>query len=175
LFWDKSGADALFNAIAQDRPLNTTVENGQNVANITVAPGDISVEVLNGTATNNLAHDVAAQLSAEGFRIAGVVSAADVPVAKTTLSYPASLENSVKTVEAALAATPATKTISSSASASSNVITLTIGTDWAGVATTSPSSPPSAAPAPSGSPSAPASITGVKTTTASTDHCIEGG
>jgi len=171
LFWDDDAAKALFDAIIADRPLSTTTTaNGQNVATLTVAPSAISVQVLNGTTQNNLAHDVANELSNKGFMIAGIGSATDVPVAKTTISYAANLTNSAKTLAAALGVAP--EDVESSTSTST--ITLTIGQDWAGLASAPPSAPASASSSgTAGSPSA-APIPGVKTTTATTDHCVEG-
>lgn len=170
LFWSDDEAKALFNAIRDDQPLTTTSANGQNVATITVAPSQVSVRVLNGTTTNNLAHDVAAQLAAEGFDIAGIDSASDVPVAKTTISYAANRSDSAKTLSAALGAAPQQVVTS----ASTPTITLTIGQDWAGLATPSatpspPASPTSSLPASSASP-----LAGVKTTNATTDSCVQG-
>ena len=171
LYWSQDEETALFNAIRNDQPLNTTAANGQNVATLTVAPTDVSVRVLNGTATNNLAHDVADQLAAKGFQIAGIDSAVDVPVAKTMISYSANRTNSAKTLVAALGAAPQ-QTVTSS---SSSTITLTIGQDWAGVAAATPSTTAPAPAAASGS-AAPSSsaVPGVTTTNASTDACVQG-
>lgn len=171
LYWSQDEETALFNAIRADQPLNTTSANGQQVATLTVAPSDVSVRVLNGTDTNNLAHDVADKLSAEGFQIAGIDSAPDVPVAKTTISYAADRTNSAKTLVAALGAAPA-ETLTST---STSTITLTIGQDWAGLATASPTTSAPASPAASGSagPSSSA-VPGLKTTDATTDTCVQG-
>jgi LCP family protein required for cell wall assembly len=179
LFWSTDEANALFTAIRNDQPLTTTTSNGQNVAALTVAPSQISVRVLNGTTTNNLAHDVADQLAAKGFRIAGIDSAADVPTANTTLSYSASLTDSAQTLTAALAKAPQ-QSVSSSTAPASSTITLTIGQDWAGLASASASAADggaagSASPsAGSSSPATASPLPGVKTTTATTDTCVQG-
>jgi LCP family protein required for cell wall assembly len=175
LYWSDDEAKALFNAIRDDRPLTATSSNGQNVAALTVAPSSVSVKVLNATTTNGLAGQTADALAARGFRIAGIGTASQQST-KTTLTYAASRTNSAQTLAAALGVTPDTVV---SATAGS-VVTLTIGSDWNGLAAeTPPPSVPSVtptpgasaagSPAPSGSP-----IPGVKTTTASTQTCVEG-
>ena len=42
LYWSQDEATALFNAIKDDRPLTVSASNGQNVANLTVAPSNVS-------------------------------------------------------------------------------------------------------------------------------------
>ncbi len=170
VFWSDE-APALFDAIRNDRPLaTTTTAAGQQVANVSVQPSQVSVRVLNGTTTNNLAHDVADQLAAQGFRIAGI-GTASAQADQTTLTYAASRTNSAQTLAAALGATPQEKEVSTAGTE----VTLTIGKDWKGLAapSSSASSSPSPSPAVSGSP-APSAIPGLKTTNASTDHCVEG-
>ncbi|ABK52185.1 cell envelope-related transcriptional attenuator [Acidothermus cellulolyticus 11B] len=171
LYWSTDEADLLFRYIRDDQPLNATPSGGHNVATITVPPSEVTVEVLNGTATNGLARQVADQLAAEGFRIAGVGNASSIPVAKTTISYPASRTDSMKTLAGALAVTPQ-ETLDTSAS---NVLVLTIGTDWAGLAASSPTPSPALSASP-GSPSATPSLgpLGVPTTNAADTQCVQG-
>lgn len=175
LYWSQDESAALFSAIKDDRPLTATASNGQNVASLTVAPSNVSVKVLNATTQNGLAGQTANELSARGFRIAGVGTASEQS-AKTTLTYSASRTNSAHTLAAALGVTPDT-VVSATAG---DVITLTIGSDWNGLASETPT--PSATPAP-GAPgaSAPASpapsgsaIPGLKTTNASNQSCVQG-
>ncbi len=191
LYWSQDEANALFTAIKDDRPLTASASNGQKVANLTVSPSNVSVKVLNGTTTNGLAGQTANELSARGFRIAGIGTATQ-QATKTTLTYAASRTTSAETLTAALGVTPE-KVISATAG---DVITLTIGSDWNGLA--SDISTPSTTPAPgasasgssgsagSGGGSGAASsasgsagpsgspIPGVKTTNASTQTCVEG-
>jgi LCP family protein required for cell wall assembly len=175
LYWSDDEAKALFTAIRDDRPLTATASNGQNVASLTVAPSNVTVKVLNATTTNGLAGQTADALASRGFRIAGIGTASQQS-AKTTLTYAASRTNSAETLAAALTGTPE-KVVSATAG---TVVTLTIGSDWSGLASeTPPSSAPSTtptpgasaagSPAPSGSP-----IPGVKTTNASTQSCVQG-
>jgi len=168
LYWSDDEAKALFTALRDDTALTTTTSNGQNVAALTIDPSSVSVRVLNGTTTNNLAHQVADELSAKGFRIAGIGQAPS-PIDKTTVTYAASRTNSANTLAAALATTPQ-ETLSASAG---TTVTLTIGKDWNGLAvpsaTPTPNPSASGSPAPSGSP-----IPGVKTTNANTQACVQG-
>jgi hypothetical protein len=48
------------------------------------------VQVLNGTATNNLAHDVAAKLTTAGYKASGTLNAAETGVTSTIVGYTAS-------------------------------------------------------------------------------------
>jgi hypothetical protein len=47
----------------------------------------VTVAVLNGTATNNLAHTVAARLAADGYKEGRVATAADQTKVSTTVAY----------------------------------------------------------------------------------------
>ena len=178
VYWSQDEARALFTALRDDRPLTTATTNGQQVAQLTVPPSQISVRVLNGTTRNNLAHDVAAELATRGFRIAGIGSASAL-ASKTTISYSASRTTSATTLAAALG-TPAEHQV---LSAAGSTLTLTIGSDWAGLTAPSPSASANATPSgpvPSGpasavgSPSATATIPGLKATNAATDNCVQG-
>jgi LCP family protein required for cell wall assembly len=170
VYWSQDEAKALFTAIRDDRPLNTTTAGGQQVAELTVPPSQVSVRVLNATTRNNLAHDVANELAAKGFRIAGIASAATM-ADTTSISYAVSRTTSADTLASALGAPPEHKVVQTD----SSTLTLTIGADWAGLATASPTA--STAPSPSsaaGSPSAAATIPGLKATNAATDTCVQG-
>jgi LCP family protein required for cell wall assembly len=172
LYWSQDEATALFNAVKDDRPLTATPSNGHNVANLTVAPSNVTVKVLNATTTNGLAGQTADALSARGFRIAGIGTATQ-QATKTTLTYSASRTTSAQTLAAALGVKP----VEQVSATAGDVITLTIGSDWNGLAsesatpsvTPSPGASAAGSPAPSGSP-----IPGVKTTNASTETCVEG-
>lgn len=170
LFWSDE-ATTLFDAIRADRPLTASSANGHQVAAVSVAPSEVSVRVLNGTTTNNLAHDVADELASKGFRIAGIGTASGI-ADKTTVTYSASRTNSAKTLAAALSVVPQEQEVSSAGT----VVTLTIGKDWNGLATPAPPASPSpsaSAPAASGSPAS-STVPGAKATNASTESCVEG-
>jgi LCP family protein required for cell wall assembly len=173
LYWSTDEAKALFADIHDDRPLPTATSGGAAVAQITVPRSSISLRVLNGTNTNNLAHEVADELVAQGFRVAAIGTADQVPTAKTTLTYEASRTNSMQTVAGALVSAP--QEVEDASTGTS--ITLTIGTDWAGL--TAPSTSPSASPSASASAGAsvapPASATAsLNATDATTAKCVPG-
>ena len=92
LYWSSDEAKALFTYIATDRALPVVTTSGTSVGNITVPPSQVSVRVLNGTSTDNLAHQVGDELISAGFKVVSVGSAAIVPVAKTSIIYRADLE-----------------------------------------------------------------------------------
>lgn len=168
LYWSEDEANTLFSAIQDDRPLATS---SGNVAQITVAPSNVSVSVLNGVGTNGLAGQVAGDLRAKGFRVVNVATAQNVPVDKTTLTYSSSRTTSMQALASALAVKPQ-EVVSENAG---STITLTIGKDWAGLAAATASASPT--PVASGSPSPATSgsaLPGVKTTNASSQACVQG-
>src|SRR6202012_4139519 len=56
----------------------------------TVTPSNVTVQVLNGPATNNLAHDVAAKLTTAGYKASGTQNASETGVTSTIVGYTAS-------------------------------------------------------------------------------------
>jgi LCP family protein required for cell wall assembly len=168
LYWSEDEANELFADIHDDLPI--PVSSGSNVASISIPRSAVSVEVLNGTSTDGLARDVRDQLSAEGFDVVSIGTATS-EVAHTTVAYQASHTTSMQTLAAALTGTPQEVLDSSAGS----TIVLTLGQDWAGLATASPSpsAPASAAPA---SPSGPvaSAIPNLKVTNATNTSCVQG-
>jgi hypothetical protein len=169
LYWSTDEADALFSAIAADQSIPVVTTNGTSVGNVTLPRSAVSVTVLNGTATDGLARQVGDQLIAAGFRVASIGSATDVPVAKTTLTFEADHTSSAQTLASALAFTPAEVTTTGAGS----TVTLTIGEDWTGLGTASPSAPASALASGLASP-VPSAIAGLKATNAATNNCVQG-
>jgi LCP family protein required for cell wall assembly len=169
LYWSEDEANALFADIHDDLPI--PVASGSNVANITIPRSSVSVEVLNGTSTDGLAREVRDQLSAEGFDVVSIGTATNAPVAHTSLAYQASHTTSMQTLAAALSGSPQEVLDSSAGS----TIVLTLGQDWAGVATASPSpsAPASAAAASSSGPEA-SPIPNLKATNATNTSCVQG-
>ena len=144
-------------------PVVTT--SGTSVGNITVPPSQVSVRVLNGTSTDNLAHQVGDELIAAGFKVVSVGSAAIVPVAKTSIIYRADHTSSEQTLASAVAIAPLATTDASAGS----ILTLTIGQDWSGLATPSASAGASAPVSPEASAAA-----GLKATSATVSTCVQG-
>jgi hypothetical protein len=62
----------------------------RKAATTTVTPSAVTVQVLNGTSTNNLAHDVAAKLTTAGYKASGTLNAAETGVTSTIVGYTAS-------------------------------------------------------------------------------------
>ena len=165
LYWSSDEAKALFTYIAGDRALPVVTTSGTSVGNITVPPSQVSVRVLNGTSTDNLAHQVGDELIAAGFKVVSVGSAAIVPVAKTSIIYRADHTSSEQTLASAVALAPLATTDASAGS----ILTLTIGQDWSGLATPSASAGASAPASPDAS-----AVAGLKANNATVATCVQG-
>jgi LCP family protein required for cell wall assembly len=161
LYWSEDEANALFSDIHDDIPI--PVSTGTNVGTITLPRSAVTVDVLNGTATDGLARQVRDQLTTAGFDVVSIGTATNSPVAKTTVSYEASRTTSMQTLAGALNSAPQ-EVLDSSAGAN---IVLTLGADWSGVSTAPASS---SAPASAG----PSALAGVKATSATTNNCVQG-
>jgi len=124
---------------------------------------------LNGTSTDGLARQVRDELSAAGFDVVSIGTASNSPVAKTSVAYQASHTTSMQTLAGALRVTPQ-EVLDSSAGSS---IVLTLGQDWGGLTSASPSA---SAPAslPASSPATAAPIPNLKATNAGNTSCVQG-
>jgi LCP family protein required for cell wall assembly len=170
VYWSTDESDALFAAIRADQTLATTTTGGSKVATITVPASQVTVNVLNGTGTEGQAGDVADALRAQGFRIGEIGDAPSIPVAKTTITYGPSRADSERTLAGALAAAPVAQLNNTTAT----TLTLTIGQDWKGLSTGTPTSS-AVASSPVASPSAGASGTaGIPATSATNTSCVQG-
>jgi LCP family protein required for cell wall assembly len=99
LTWDKAGSAAIFAAIRDDQPIVAP----KAATAVTVAPGKISVKVLNGTSTKGLGATAADDLAGLGFLISGSPANATTTVGATTvIRYDEKFSESAKTVAAAL-------------------------------------------------------------------------
>jgi hypothetical protein len=125
---DQAAAQPIFDAIKNDTPWPAPVAatpSASAPANpLKTAPDKIHVRVLNGTSTNGLAKKVADQLAAEGF-IIDAVATAPAHVTSTTVTYPASYDESARTLAAAAGGVP-----TSAASSSGKTLVLTVGPDF---------------------------------------------
>jgi LCP family protein required for cell wall assembly len=98
LTWDKPAATALFDKINDDQPLSTPAG-----PKVTVAPGDITLRVLNGTDIGGLGGKAATDLAAVGFAMSGPAGNAAEPVGATTvIRYDSAQSAAARTVAAAL-------------------------------------------------------------------------
>jgi LCP family protein required for cell wall assembly len=130
-----SGAQTLFNTIANDQSL-TTASGGKSsaagatasaapTAAPTVPASDIAVQVENGTSIGGRAGAVEAALTSQGYSSNSTAGDAPGSAATTTLSYPASQAEQAKEVASSLG-------LPSSAlkQGSGSQLTLVIGADW---------------------------------------------
>lgn len=101
--WDTAKARRLFRALRDDRPLSAGARPRDTAAPVDVAPGEIRVQVENGTATAGLGKRVDTALAATGFRTTGQpVTAADHSVRRTVVVYDPRWDRSAKALATAL-------------------------------------------------------------------------
>jgi LCP family protein required for cell wall assembly len=144
LMWDKAKAATLFDAINHDKPIVPPVSATASPAPVvTVAPGQVRLQVLNGTATAGLAGRASSDLAGIGFAIAAPAGNAPAPVgAATVIAYDPRFDQSAKTVAAAIPGSTLT-----AVSGLGRTIQVTVGTSYTGAqkvkvstATSTPSS-----------------------------------
>ncbi len=96
--WDKAQASRVFAALEADEPL-VKKDKGPTVQ---VAPGDINVQVLNGSDVEGLASQASEDLATAGYIIAASPGNADrSDVTSTVIDYDPQWNESVKTLQAA--------------------------------------------------------------------------
>jgi LCP family protein required for cell wall assembly len=107
--WDPSKAPALWNAIKHDQPIpgskpspSASPSPTPSGPTLSVAPSSITVNVMNGTGRNGLAHQVATALAAKGFRIGTIGDAASSTYTKTQVSFGGTKVQSSQTVAASI-------------------------------------------------------------------------
>ncbi|MFC1414637.1 LCP family protein [Streptacidiphilus sp. N1-12] len=109
VLWDRTRAAALFTALREDRPLTAPPAPAASGAApsgaaVSVPPGQIRVQVLNGAGVAGLAGKADGELRAAGFGTTGV--ALNAPgqdtAARTVLRYDPRWDQSVRTLAAAL-------------------------------------------------------------------------
>ncbi len=150
LVWDPVRSRQLFTAIKDDTPIvppasaSPSASASASVPAVTVAPGKVTVKVLNGTSTNGLGTKAANDLAAVGFAISGRATNAPSPVgAATVVSYDPRYDQSARTVAAAIPGSTLT-----AVAGLGRTIQVTVGTSYAGArrVTVSAGSTPSARP-----------------------------
>ena len=96
--WDKPKARLVFSTLQSDEPL----VKPQRAARATVPPGQVRVQVLNGSSVSGLATRASDALSARGFAIGAPAGNADrTDVTTTVIQYDPAWDESLKTVQAA--------------------------------------------------------------------------
>jgi LCP family protein required for cell wall assembly len=123
--WDPVLSKRLFHDFAADKPI-TNVTRPQR---LTVAPGNIAVQVLNATSTRGRAASVSQALAAAGFMVSGTgdAPAGSSPTATVVLYGPTRAE-SAKTVNAAVPGS-----IKRADTSLGNGIELLVGSSYSGV------------------------------------------
>ncbi|MFC7327501.1 LCP family protein [Marinactinospora rubrisoli] len=145
--WTEPEAGELFQAIAQDVDLSGEDEGGGGgggggggqseeggsgggaaAETPEVSPGDVSVEILNGTDISGLAGQVSELLGAEGFVVAGTGNPADGPSDTTTVYYGPGQESHATAVADQLASATTAEN-----PALGTTVQLVLGADWNGM------------------------------------------
>ncbi|MDQ1695484.1 MAG: hypothetical protein QOJ03_837 [Frankiaceae bacterium] len=99
--WDPVKSRRLFHDLTADIPLNKPAKGG--VPKVTIAPGSISLEVLNSTSKNGFAAQVGTDLARLGFHVARTGNSPSGSDAKTTVvRYGPGRADSAKTVAASI-------------------------------------------------------------------------
>jgi len=141
LVFREAEADAIWEAIREDKPLPGTAAAAEAdaaaaaqaaaspapaVTAVKTPPSNVTVTVLNGTGTPGKAKQVAEELAAQGFTIAGTGNA---PATATTLvRHSAAYDESGRTV-----ATAASGAAQETQPGNAKTITLVVGSDFQGV------------------------------------------
>ena len=98
----QSEADALWQAIREDKPWPPVGDPGLDGKPLTVAPVDVRVRVMNGTATVGLAKKIADELASRKFQITGAVNADRQDYTATEIRYNSKYAESARTLAAAI-------------------------------------------------------------------------
>lgn len=177
VLWDKDRAGALFTALRQDRPLTPPAPrpspsaSGQSAApgGPAVPPGQVRVQVQNGSGVAGLGARADRQLRAEGFATSGYASNAAGPdtAERTVVRYDPRWDQSVRTLAAAL---PRAELVP--VPNLGGTMQVILGRDFTGVARTAkaatvakakpPAPPPATSSAPSATPTGAPGITATR-------------
>lgn len=130
--WNQIPADKLFSAIRSDNisaARHTHKSGTKKAAKPTLKPGQVKVRVLNGTTKPGVAGTAADKLRKLGFDVVKVGNAAKTGYTKSEVRYGTAGTAALPTLTAKLnKATP-----KKAAGAHGSALTIVIGTDWAGV------------------------------------------
>jgi hypothetical protein len=125
VLWDPVLSKRLFSDFTKDRPITNVVRPN----NLTIAPGSISLRVLNATKTQGLAARAAADLSGLGFGISDTGNAPKgTSATATVVQYGPQRADSAKTVAAAV-----TGSTQQEVDSLGNQIQLVVGSTYEGV------------------------------------------
>lgn len=140
LAWTEPNASQLFQAIAQDTEItmdgdSEESDDGEEEAESeesggdspSVAPEEVTVEVLNGTGIDGLAAEVADGLTNRGFVVAGTGNPQNAPPATTTVLYGPGQEAHAETLAGEIGDVPTAEN-----PALGTTVQLVLVDDWAG-------------------------------------------
>jgi LCP family protein required for cell wall assembly len=103
ILWNNDDARQMFTDISDDRDLNPPAPKKAAVAPaLTIPPGNIRVQVYNGSGVTGLGHKASDDLSGVGFAIAGAARTKPGSAAGTVIRYDPRYNESVKTLQAAV-------------------------------------------------------------------------
>lgn len=126
--WDEEKADALFQALREDRPLAVHKPRKERPTTVDVPPNQIRVHVDNGTDTRGLGDRAERALRGAGFVSAGLPGNAPRPAERTVIAYDPQWNRSVRSLAAAL---PGARL--RSVPGQGPVMRVTLGPDYKGV------------------------------------------
>jgi hypothetical protein len=119
----------------------TSTHASKSTAAGAVTPATVTVSVLNGTSTTNLAHDISQKLQSAGYKPGNIATATDQTQSSTTVGYLPSYKRDAQAVAKSLklapgsvqAVDPNNRTVACSGSATScsAQVVVTVGTDLA--------------------------------------------
>ncbi len=146
--WTQPAADQLFQAIASDKTVPTTVPTptakaAATPAATTVSPSQVKVEVLNGDGTAGLASTVSSELSNAGFTVIGHGDVPGFGVTTSVIEYSsASQAAEVNTLKSAVSGGA---TVKQNTALQAGTVTLVVGSTFNGLSSVKPSASPAAA------------------------------
>jgi LCP family protein required for cell wall assembly len=138
VLWDPTKSTLLFHDFTADR----SISNVTKTAKVTIAPSQISLEVLNATTTTGLAAKAAAALANEGFSISSTGNAPTAAnPAQTIVEYGPTRAQSAQTVAAAVPGATLRKSTSIG-----STVELMVGSNYSGTRSVTVSSSSSSTP-----------------------------
>nr|WP_308119321.1 LCP family protein [Streptomyces sp. JJ38] len=127
--WQYPQTETLFSKLARDEEVDKEALEASAEESRDIRPGQIRVQVLNGTGEAGRAGEVAEELRRAGFQVVGTGNAAE-PAAETAIRYP---EGLAATAEVLAGRVPGSEPTVAEPGAAPGVIILVIGDDFPGL------------------------------------------
>jgi LCP family protein required for cell wall assembly len=140
VLWTQPAADQLFQDIASDKAVPTTVPKA---AAATVSPSQVKVQVLNGDGTAGLASTVSSELTNAGFTVIGHGDVPGFGVTTSVIEY--SSASQLAEVNTLKAAVSGGATVKQDTALQAGTISLVVGSSFNGLSSVKPSASPAAA------------------------------